>query len=112
MMQQQEIHTAAALFERAALLWPDNDAVIFPDRRCTYGELRTKAHERARSLAALGVGPGDHVGLLMPNCTEFVELVYGIALLGAVLVPLNTRYKARELHYVLENADVSVLVTS
>ena len=112
MSQHRDIHTAAQLFERAALLWPDNDAMIFPDRRSTYAQLRAKAHERARSLAALGVGRGDHVGLLMPNCMEFAELVWGIALLGAVLVPLNTRYKARELHYVAENADISVLVTS
>ncbi len=112
MTTQQEIRTAAELFERAARLWPGNDAVIFSDRRRTYAELEVKAHERARSLAALGVGRGDHVGLLMPNCVEFVELVWAVALLGAVLVPLNTRYKARELHYVLENADVSVLVTS
>jgi acyl-CoA synthetase (AMP-forming)/AMP-acid ligase II len=112
MTPHQDIRTAAQLFERSALLWPGNDAVIFPDRRCTYAELRENAHRRARGLAALGVGPGDHVGLLMPNCMEFVELVWGIALLGAVLVPLNTRYKARELQYVAENADISVLVTS
>lgn len=112
MMSQREIQTAAELFERAARLWPDNDAVIFTDRRCTYAELRRAAMVRARSLAALGVGRGDHVGLLMPNSLDFVEMVYAVALLGAVLVPLNTRYKAHELRYVVENADISVLVTS
>ncbi len=112
MMEHRDIRTAAELFERSALLWPENEAVIFPGRRGTYAELRDRAHGRARSLAALGVKRGDHVGLLMPNCMEFVEMVWGIALLGAVLVPLNTRYKARELHYVTENADISVLVTS
>ncbi|MGE0668001.1 MAG: class I adenylate-forming enzyme family protein [Sphingomonadales bacterium] len=112
MTPHTDIRNAADLFERSARLWPGNEAVIFPDRRCTYAALRDQAHRRARSLAALGVKRGDHVGLLMPNCMEFVELVWGIALLGAVLVPLNTRYKARELQYVTENADISVLVTS
>ncbi len=108
----QEIRTAADLFERSARLWPGNDSVIFPDARLTYGQLRERAHARARSLAGMGVGKGDHVGVLMPNSLDFVEIVYGIALLGAVLVPLNTRYKARELRYVIENADISLLVTS
>ncbi|MBI1181541.1 MAG: AMP-binding protein [Alphaproteobacteria bacterium] len=112
MVDMDEIRTAAGLFERAAALWPDSDALVFPDGRRTYAALRQGAAGRARSLAALGVGRGDHVGLLMPNGIEFVELVWAIALLGAVLVPVNVRYKARELRYVLENADVSVLLTS
>lgn len=101
---------------RAAQTWPDHDALIFPgddpSHRLTYIALYDRAVWRARSLAAAGVGPGDHVGILMPNCMAYVEVLLGAALLGAVAVPLNARYRAHELAYVVENADISVLLTS
>ncbi len=100
------------LLLRAVDKWPDNDAITFPDRRLTYAELAENAWTRARSLRTLGIGRGDHVAILMPNCIEFVELIYGIALLGAIAVPINARFKSTELAYVIENADVKVLATS
>ena len=66
----------------------------------------------ARSLWALGVRKGDHVGILMPNCLDYVEVLLGGALIGAVTVPLNARYRSHELAYVVENADLVMLVTS
>ncbi len=90
----------------------DRDALIFPDSRHSYAELAERARERARSLVAMGVQPGDHVGILMPNCPEFIELLFGILLAGGVAVPINARYKADELAYVVENADLTGLVTS
>ncbi len=80
--------------------------MIFPDRRLTYSALADQAKERAGGLVALGVEAGDHVGLLMPNCPEYIELFFGIALAGGVAVPINARYKANELAYVVENADL------
>jgi fatty-acyl-CoA synthase len=100
------------LLLRAADKWPDNDAVTFPERRATYDELADNAWSRARSLYTLGIRRGDHVGILMPNCMEYVELIYGIALLGAIAVPINARFKPKELAYVIENADIKVLATS
>jgi acyl-CoA synthetase (AMP-forming)/AMP-acid ligase II len=58
------------------------------------------------------VRPGDHVGLLAPNGTEFVEGFFGIALLGGVIVPLNARHKAAEVGYIADNADLVVLLTT
>jgi acyl-CoA synthetase (AMP-forming)/AMP-acid ligase II len=52
------------------------------------------------------------VGLLMPNCPDFVFAFYGAQLVGAVVVPINTRFRTRELGYVIENADLVVLLTS
>ena len=91
---------------------PTQELLVFPDKRSTYGALVEAAYARARSLAGLGVGPGDHVGILMANCQEFIELLFGCAFLGAVAVPVNARNKAAELGYVVENADLKVLVTS
>ena len=89
-----------------------NDALIFPDSRLTYGELLERSRGHAQSLVTLGVKPGAQVGILMPNCPEFVELLFGTLLAGAVAVPVNARYKADELAYVVENADLTAVVTS
>ena len=91
---------------------PDTNAVILPDRRITYSELAERAVFRARSLRALGIGPGDHVGLLLPTSMDFVESMFAIALLGAVVVPINARYQPPELAYVIENADLRAVLTT
>jgi fatty-acyl-CoA synthase len=92
--------------------YPDRRAVVFTDARRTFGELLTDAQRIARGLVALGVRKGDHVGILMPNCVDMVAAFYGISLAGAVITPVNARYRATELGYVIENADLVVLLTT
>lgn len=104
--------TLGGLLTGAAQRWPERDALVFPDSRQTYAQLAERAGRRARSLTAFGIAPGDRVGILMPNCPEYVELLFGAALAGAVAVPVNARYKAEELAYVVENADLAGLVAS
>ena len=104
--------TMGDLLLRSAERRPDHEALVFPHARFTYREVAGRAIRVARSLAALGIGRGDHVGLLMPNSPDFVFGFFGIQMLGAVAVPLNTRYRARELAYVAENADLVALLTS
>jgi acyl-CoA synthetase (AMP-forming)/AMP-acid ligase II len=97
---------------RTAARRPEHEALVFPPARFTYRELTDHSVQAARSLAALGVGRGDHVGLLLPNCPDFVFAFFGAQLLGAIVVPVNTRFRTRELAYVAENADLDLLVTS
>jgi acyl-CoA synthetase (AMP-forming)/AMP-acid ligase II len=104
--------TLGDLLLRAADEYPDSDAIVFPDRRQSYAELAERAYQRARGLQGLGVRPGDHVGLLLPTCIEFPEFFFGIALCGAVAVPINARYQARELAYLIENADLVTIITT
>ena len=96
----------------AADAQPDRMAIILPGQRSSYAELRQAAFRRALSLQALGVGPGDHVGLLLPTGMDFIETMFATALLGAVTVPVNARYMPPELAYVVENADLKVLLTT
>ncbi|WP_321390342.1 AMP-binding protein [Emcibacter sp.] len=91
---------------------PAADALIFPDQRQTFGELYEAALAHARSLIALGVKKGDHVGLLMPTCHDFVSLMFGISLAGAVVVPINARFRASELGYVINNGDLVAVITT
>src|SRR5579884_2064163 len=107
-----EAITLGDLLLRAAARRPEADAVVFPDERLSYGQLASRASELARSLIGLGIQPGEKVGVLMANSPDCVATIYGIALAGAVVVPINTRYRAVELPYVITNAEVAALVTS
>jgi acyl-CoA synthetase (AMP-forming)/AMP-acid ligase II len=97
---------------RAAAHAPDKPGLVFTGESRTFGELARGAIDRARALHALGVRRGDHVGILLPSCTEFVEVFFGIVLLGAVAVPVNARYRSHELAYLVKDADLVGLVTS
>ena len=107
-----EVMPLGDVLVRAARLWSADDALVFPDRGLTFADLLDAATRRAVGLVELGVGSGTHVGILMANSIEFVEVLFATQLLGAVCVTLNARYKAAELSYVIENADLEVLVTS
>ncbi len=97
---------------RAAELRPDAVAAVFPGDRASAAELRDRSLATARSLRALGIGPGDSVGLLMPNCPDFLAALLGASLLGAVVVTMNVRYRVRELSYVVRHSRMKALVTT
>jgi len=107
----QDVVSFGDVLLRAADQHPDRDAVVFADHRLTYAELETGAVAAARSLIALGIGPDSRVGILMANCPDYVELLFGVSLTGAIVVPINSRFAPRELGYVVENGDLDVLVT-
>ncbi|MDE2050553.1 MAG: acyl--CoA ligase [Gammaproteobacteria bacterium] len=107
-----QVTTLGDLLLGAADRYPDSAALILPGQRMTYGELAERAIRRARSLQALGVQPREHVGLLLPTSLEFVELLFAIALCGAVAVPMNARYRHNELAYVIENGDLVTVFTT
>ncbi len=107
-----EIHTIGAMIANSAARFGDAEAIVFPDKRLTYRALDAAARRWARALIALGVQPGQHVGLLMPTCVEFIEAFCGIAMAGAVAVPVNARYQANELAYLAKDADLVVLITA
>jgi acyl-CoA synthetase (AMP-forming)/AMP-acid ligase II len=107
-----EVSTLGDLLVRAARGRRDRLALVLPDGALRFGEMLDRASAVGRALLALGVGRGDHVALLMPNCLEFVEALFGVALIGAIGVPLNARHRAAELGYIVANAQAVALLTS
>lgn len=91
---------------------PQKEALVFPEGRKSYEEIVRAALHKARGLAALGVKPGNHVGILLPSGIDFVETLFATSLCGAVSVLMNARYKAPEMAYVAENADLVAIVTN
>lgn len=104
--------TMGGMIRASARSFAAREAVVFPDRRISYAELDAAARRWAAALIALGVQPGQHVGLFMPTCPQFIEAFYGIAMAGAVAVPINARYQSHELAYLVRDADLVVLVTA
>lgn len=102
----------ADLLVRGAHLHPTRAAIVLPEARRTYRELLDGAVRVAQGLLAAGVRPRDHVGMFMTNSLEFVEGFFGITLLGCVVVPLNARHKAAELGYIINNAELTALLTA
>jgi fatty-acyl-CoA synthase len=92
--------------------YPDRPALIFPDSLRTYSQLVANAMRIARGLRAMGVEPRAHVGILMPTSPALVEMLFGVALCGAVSVLINARFRSAELAYVIENADLVTLLTT
>jgi crotonobetaine/carnitine-CoA ligase len=82
----------------------------FRDGEITYGEVDTMADRVGQGLAALGVGRGDHVGVMLPNCPDIVYVIFALARLGAVAVPVNTDYRGELLRHVLDGSDTSTLI--
>jgi len=90
---------------------PQKEALVFPEGRKSYDEVVQAVLRKARGLIGLGVKPGDHVGILLPSGLEFVETLFATAMIGAVSVLMNARYKAPEMAYVAANADLTTIVT-
>ncbi|HEX2200263.1 MAG TPA: AMP-binding protein [Burkholderiales bacterium] len=85
------------------------EALVTREARFTYGELLDKAKAAAGGMQAMGLGHGDHVGILMGNDENWLALFYGAALIGAVTVPVNTRFKAPEIDFCLKQAQCKAL---
>lgn len=103
--------TLGEVLDRAADRVPERDAIVAPDRRLTWRELRAEVDRMASALHARhGVKAGDRVALLFLNSAEFCVGVFACARLGAVAVTLNTKLKAPELAFMLQNSGARVLL--
>ncbi|MCW1432294.1 class I adenylate-forming enzyme family protein [Novosphingobium sp. JCM 18896] len=107
-----EATTLGDLLARAAGLAPSRYALVLPDEQITYDELFSRAQRISRSLIALELPQGAHVGLMAPNSIAYVSALFGVAMAGCVAVPINVRHKATELAYIIRNADLSAILTS
>ncbi len=85
------------------------EALVTREKRFTYKELKEQAEQSAGAMQALGIGKGDRVAILLPNGEQWLSLFYGAALIGAVTVPVNTRFKAAEIDFCLKQSGARAL---
>lgn len=95
---------------KCARLFPDKVGVVFQEKRLTFREVANRCNRLANGLLALGVKKGERVAVLLGNCSEYLELYFAIPKIGAVIVPLNTRFITKELVYVLTDCGAETLV--
>jgi fatty-acyl-CoA synthase len=100
------------ILAQVAAAGEDAIAVVDAEHRITYAELLAQSRSLAVGLRATGVEFGDRVGVCVPNWHEFVVAYFALGTLGAILVPVNTRYTAREAEYILHDSGARALITA
>ena len=104
--------TLGDLIDRAAERWPEREALCCEGRRWSFVALRDEVDRAAKALLAAGVAHGDHVCLWLGNRPEFVFLFFAIGKIGAVLVPINTRFRTRDMGYIAVHSDATTLIAA
>jgi fatty-acyl-CoA synthase len=106
--------TIGVHFDQAAERWSTRDALIVRQQnvRWSYGELRAKTDAFAAGLLALGLAPGDRVGIWSPNNSEWAITQFATAKAGLILVNINPAYRLSELEYALNKVGCKALVTA
>jgi long-chain acyl-CoA synthetase len=100
----------ATILRNSAHRKPDHTALILGEAKISYGQLHMLVQRFAGALAKLGVKPGDHVALMLPNVPQFTIAYYGAHYAGAPVVPLNVLLTAEEVAYHLEDSDAVALI--
>lgn len=90
---------------------PDKEYIVYSDRdlRFTWKQFNERVDNMAKGLLAIGLKPGDHMGIWATNVPDWLTFLYAGAKIGVVLVTINTNYKQHELEYIIENADIDTL---
>ena len=95
----------------AARRWGSQEALVFKGSRWTWNEFSVEVDKAAKALIAIGVAPGEKVALWMNNKPEWLFLMYAVAKVGAVLVPLNTRYRTEDIDYVMKQSTTGTVIS-
>ncbi len=99
------------LLDDAVARFADRPAIDFMDKVTTYRELGDLANRAAEGFQKLGVGKGTKVGILLPNCTNFVAIYYGVLKAGGTVVNVNPLYAIEEIKSQIEDSEADILVT-
>src|SRR5215813_11427621 len=95
---------------RALRYYPENGAIVSGTKRYTFRELNDRVGTIAATLKDHGFAVGDRLALLLPNESEYIELIYACAWLGVIAVPLNTRLATPEIDHILTDSSPHGLI--
>lgn len=109
--QEFEAKPVYAFLDEAAGRIPDHPYLEFMGRSFNYGRIHNLVDRAARGFQSLGVGPGVHVGLFLPNCPQYVVAFYGVLKAGGTVVNFSPLYSVPELAHQVEDAQVDIMVT-
>jgi crotonobetaine/carnitine-CoA ligase len=89
---------------------PDKIFLYFADKQITYGEFNANINRAANVFLDLGIKKGDRVCFFLPNSPEFLYGWFGLAKIGAILVPINTNYKTEETKYIVNHSEANLIL--
>ncbi len=95
----------------AARRFGDREALAFRGRRYSFRQIAAEVDHLARGLIHIGIAPGENVCLWLNNCPEWIFAMFALARIGAVHVPVNTRFRTTDLEYVLTQSEATALIT-
>ena len=110
MADRYDTQTLGRLPQRAAERWGSREALTFQGRRWTFDEIHARVDRVAKGLLELGIAPGDKVALWMVNRPEWIDVMFAVMKIGAVLVPVNTRFRTDDMAYVLGQSDAAAVI--
>jgi fatty-acyl-CoA synthase len=99
-----------ALVDRAAERFGDREALYYEGKRWSFVDLKAETDRVAKGLLALGIQPGEKVCLWMPNRPEWLSTMFAVMKIGAILVPINTRFRTADLEYVVRQSNSTTLI--
>jgi len=102
--------TIGSLPDLAAKRFGSREALVFENERYSFDELSKKIDETAKGFLSFGIQAGDHVALWMMNRAEWIFSLFALAKIGAVQVPVNTRFRTSDLSYLLKQSDSKYLI--
>lgn len=111
MAEWYEKKTFGSLVNTMADRFGPREALVFKDERYTFNDVQAEVNRVAKGLIAAGVESGDHVALWLMNCSEWIFTMFALAKIGAVQVPVNTRFRTHDLAYLLKQSDSKFLIT-
>ena len=109
-LKPYESYAMHELLSRTASRLPSKTAIIDGERRFTYQEIDSFSSQLSNSLIDLGIKKGEKVGILAPNCAEYVIAFYGITKAGAVVTTINSGYREREVAHQISDSDCELLI--
>ena len=110
-MDEANWRTIPELIDASCETYGDQQALVDGEIDWSFIKLKQAIHQAAKSLIVTGIKAGDRVAIWAPNTWEWVVAALGVHVAGAVLVPINTRFKGREAAYVLEQTEAKILFT-
>src|SRR5438105_14266520 len=104
--------TIGDLLDRLVQRCGAREALAFAGQRWSFQQLQADSDRAARGLMQCGIQPWDKMALWLTNRPEWLHILFAVAKIGAVLVPMNTRFRTTDVAYVLRQSDTRLLITT
>ncbi len=102
--------TFSEIFKKIVKQFSNKEAIIIKDRTVSYDELNSISDNLALAFIKMGIEKGDNVAIWLPNCLEWIFTFFALGKIGAVTVPINTRFKKNEVDYILKQSNSKILI--